>query len=133
MPTPPLAPHAGPLFLAPPLAVSSDPTHARLVSALVHLLFGLGFRSIRTDAGSWTHPTAPHRPDVTARSGRDTLSLFAVETTSSLDSERAAQRLRALARDAGAHELWLAVPPESRVDAIRRLRDLQLDGRVIGV
>jgi hypothetical protein len=97
------------------------------------LLFGLGFRSIRTDASVSQHPTAPHRPDVTARSGPDTLSLFAVETTSSLESERATQRLRALAKEAEANEIWLAVPPEARADAIRRLQELHITGRVIGV
>lgn len=133
MTSPPLSPHAASPPIAPPLATSSDPTHARLVSALVHLLFGLGFRSIRTDAGASRHPTDLSRPDVTARSGQNTLSLFAVETTSSLDSERAAHRLRTLAMEAETNEVWLAVPPEARADAIRRLTDLKVTGRVIGV
>lgn len=119
------------------LALHHDATHARLVSALVHVLFGLGFRRIRTDA----HPTrqvsllgeASHRHDVEARSGHDARSIFAVETTTSLSTERAALRLRALATTAEDHELWLAVPTAARQTALRRLRELQIPARVIGV
>lgn len=114
-----------------------DATHARLVSALVHVLFGLGFRRIRTDA----HPTrtstalgeVSHCHDVEACSGHDARALFAVETTTSLATERAALRLRALATAADGHELWLAVPTVARQTALRRLRELQIPARVIGV
>ncbi len=136
----PLTPHPTP---APSLefvsntefSPSHDATHARLVSALVHLLFALGFRSIHTVSPPL--PSAPddasHRPDLIARSGHNTRSLFAVETTTSLRSERATQRLLTLASEAEESEFWVAVPSEARPAALRYVRELEIPARVIGV
>lgn len=135
-PTPPSSPHSAHLeALSNPCA-----THTRLVSALVHLLFALGFRGIHSGTRdrfslSGFVGAENHHPDVTARSGRDTLDVFAVETATSLTSETTVQRLRALATaaDAKGAGLWLAVPPEARTEAALRLQEWGVSARVICV
>lgn len=128
--------HSSPPLHAPSLALPPvpDATHARLVSALIHLLFALGFRNIQTPP---PHPpasgTPSFHPDVIARSGHNTRSVFAVETALSLRSERATKRLLALATESEGGECWLAVPPETRPVALRHVHEHKIDARVIGV
>ena len=111
-----------------------DPTHSRLVSALVHLLFGLGFREIETlPLRPSTTSESAYRPDVIARSGQNTRSHFVVETADSLQSAGSSQRLLALARESSGTDFWLAVPPDARPSALRRLKDLEIRARVIGL
>lgn len=142
MPSP--TPHAvAPPSSPPTLAEVPAPldlTHARLVSGLAHLLFALGFRDLQTGLQSRTSRSdlvsaGTHCPDVTARSGHNTLDIFAVETMASLGTEPTAWRLQALAaaaKSAGAG-FWLAVPSEARTVAAHRVRELRISARVICV
>lgn len=123
----------------------TEAKRTELADRLGHILYGVGFRNVRSKGSSHAPPLAIDStgrpfayaivPDVTTRCGTGRLSVYVVVDADELGTEEHAERVRYTAEAAQDHRarFWVAVPEGELPQARARLADLGVHARLLQV